>query len=46
MAHLQFAQANSTLTVLFWNVGKRINDEIPQDRRADYGEKIVPTVSA
>ncbi len=38
--------ANSTLTILFWQVGKRINDEILQNQRADYGEKIVPTVSA
>ena len=24
------AQANSTLTLLFWQVGKRINENIPQ----------------
>jgi predicted nuclease of restriction endonuclease-like (RecB) superfamily len=34
-------QANSVLTMLFWNVGKRINDDILQNRRADYGKKIV-----
>ena len=37
--------ANSTLTVLFWQVGKRINDEILQNQRADYGKQIVPTLS-
>jgi len=37
---------NSTLTVLFWQVGKRISDEILQNQRADYGKQIVSTVSA
>ena len=43
----QFAvvQANSVLTMLFWNVGKRINDEILQNKRADYGKRIVSTLS-
>lgn len=40
------AQANSTLTLLFWQVGKRINEDILQNKRADYGKQIVPTVSA
>ena len=39
-------QANSVLTMLFWNVGKRINDDILQNKRADYGKRIVPTLSA
>ncbi|MDR1720706.1 MAG: DUF1016 N-terminal domain-containing protein [Dysgonamonadaceae bacterium] len=34
-------QVNSVLTMLFWNVGKRNNDDILQNRRADYGKKIV-----
>ena len=38
--------ANSTLTTLFWQVGKRINENILQYKRADYGKQIVPTVSA
>lgn len=37
--------ANSTLTMLFWQVGKRINEEILGNQRADYGKQIVPTVS-
>jgi predicted nuclease of restriction endonuclease-like (RecB) superfamily len=37
--------ANSTLTVLFWQVGKRINEEVLQNQRADYGKQIVSTVS-
>lgn len=39
-------QANSTLTVLFWQVGRRINDEILKNRRAEYGKQILPTLSA
>jgi hypothetical protein len=39
-------QANSTLTMLFWHVGSRINKEILQNKRADYGKRIVTTLSA
>lgn len=39
------AHANSATTLLFWNVGKRINDEILQNKRADYGKQIVPKVA-
>jgi predicted nuclease of restriction endonuclease-like (RecB) superfamily len=46
-SHHQVAmQANSTLTILFWQVGKRINDDILQNQRAEYGKQIVPTVSS
>lgn len=38
-------QANSTLTILFWRVGKRVNDDILQNQRAEYGKQIVSTVS-
>lgn len=37
--------ANSTLTLLFWQVGQRINEEILQNERAEYGKKIVLTIS-
>lgn len=39
-------QANSILTLLFWKVGNRINTEILQNKRAEYGKHIVPTISA
>lgn len=39
------AQANSTLTLLFWHIGNRINIEILQNKRADYGKRIVSTLS-
>jgi predicted nuclease of restriction endonuclease-like (RecB) superfamily len=37
---------NSALTLLFWNIGKRINDEILNNERAQYGKQIVATISA
>lgn len=37
--------ANNKLTLLFWQVGKRINEHILQNRRADYGKEIVSTLS-
>jgi hypothetical protein len=39
------AQANSTLTLLFWHIGNRINTEILKNKRADYGKQIVSTLS-
>lgn len=38
--------ANSALTLLFWQVGKKINEHILQNKRAEYGKQIVPTLSA
>ena len=38
-------QANSSLTVMFWKVGERIKREILQNKRAEYGKKIVVTLS-
>jgi predicted nuclease of restriction endonuclease-like (RecB) superfamily len=39
------AQANSVMTMLFWNVGKRINEDILKNKRADYSKQIVSTLS-
>lgn len=39
------SQANSTLVMLFWYIGKRINENILQNKRADYGKQIVVTLS-
>lgn len=36
---------NSTMTLLYWNIGKKINQEILQDKRAEYGKQIVATLS-
>lgn len=37
--------ANATLTMLYWHVGERIGREVLKDRRAEYGERIVSTLS-
>ena len=37
---------NSTLTQLYWQVGKRIASELLTDGRAAYGQEILPTLSA
>lgn len=36
---------NAGLTMLYWNIGKRINEEILKGKRAGYGEEIVSTLS-
>lgn len=36
---------NAELTMLYWNVGRRINKEILGDQRADYGKRIVSELS-
>lgn len=36
---------NSALTMLYWQVGKRINEEILKGERGEYGEQIVSTLS-
>jgi hypothetical protein len=40
------AAVNAGLTMLYWHVGKRINDEMLGGQRAGYGEQIVHAVSA
>jgi len=39
------SQANSSLTVLFWNVGNKILTHNLKHKRAEYGKQIVVTVS-
>ncbi len=36
---------NAELSLLYWNVGKRINDELLGNKRADYGRQIVDELS-
>ena len=36
---------NQELTLLYWNIGKTINDDILKNDRADYGKKLIPTLS-
>jgi len=39
------ATVNAGLTMLYWQIGKRINEEILNGKRAGYGEEIVSTLS-
>ncbi len=36
---------NATITLLYWQVGNRINSEILKDKRAEYGKEIISTLS-
>jgi predicted nuclease of restriction endonuclease-like (RecB) superfamily len=38
-------QVNSTLVLLYWRIGQRIRQDILKEKRAEYGEEIVPTLS-
>ena len=36
---------NSSLVMLYWKIGRRIEIEVLREKRAEYGEEIVATVS-
>src|SRR3990172_5111144 len=38
-------QVNSALVLLYWRIGKRIRQDILKEKRAEYGEQIVATLS-
>jgi predicted nuclease of restriction endonuclease-like (RecB) superfamily len=38
-------EVNSTVVLLYWAIGKRINDEILADKRAEYGDQVIESVS-
>lgn len=40
------SQINSTITMVYWYVGKRINDEVLKNERAEYGKQILTTLSS
>ena len=35
---------NATITMLYWQIGNRINTEILKDQRGEYGKQIVATL--
>ena len=37
---------NAALVALYWNIGQRIRRDILKERRAEYGQEILPTLSA
>jgi len=36
---------NSELTLLYWNIGKHINEDILQNKRAGYGKQVIAELS-
>lgn len=36
---------NSEMTMMYWHIGERINREVLDNQRAEYGKQIVATVS-
>jgi len=36
---------NAATTILYWNIGRRIKNEILENKRAEYGEEVVKTLS-
>lgn len=46
-AREQTARAvNSTLVIMYWQIGKRIREDVLQNERAEYGKEILQTLSA
>lgn len=39
--HLVAKTVNQELTLLYWNIGKTINEEVLKNDRADYGQKLI-----
>lgn len=39
-------EVNSTITMLYWQIGKRIKEEVLKERRAEYGKQIVNALSS
>lgn len=40
-----FVAVNSALTVTYWRVGKRINEEVLHGERAEYGKLVIPSLA-
>ncbi|MDR3175260.1 MAG: DUF1016 N-terminal domain-containing protein [Desulfovibrio sp.] len=40
------AQANHTATLLYWKAGRMINTVVLQEKRAEYGKRIVSALAA
>ena len=39
------SQVNSAVNLLFWRIGKRINDEILHHKRAEYGTRVIQNIA-
>ena len=42
---MKASYANATLTMTYWQVGVTIDSEVPGGERADYGARILSTLS-
>ena len=40
-----YNHANNTTVMLFWHIGQRINNNILENKRADYGKQIVSALA-
>ena len=36
---------NAATTILYWNIGRRVNNEILENKRAEYGKEVVKMLS-
>ncbi|OXG04446.1 DUF1016 N-terminal domain-containing protein [Flavobacterium araucananum] len=43
--HFVAKTVNQELTLLYWKIGKSINEEILKNDRADYGKKLIKNLS-
>jgi len=41
-----FTSVNAEITMLYWNIGKYINENLKTGKSSDYGKNILPTLSA
>ena len=39
------AAVNASLTMLYWHIGRRIREDVLNEKRAQYGKEIVVTLS-
>lgn len=44
--HELAVSVNSTMSLLYWQVGKRVNEEILQNKRAEYGKQIILMIAS
>ena len=38
-------QVNSTMTLVYWQIGRRINEDVLNNQRAEYGKQIIKLIS-
>ena len=44
--HRMASSVNAELTLLYWNIGKRIQEEVLSNSRAEYGKAVIANLSA